>query len=248
VLVLADFELLGDVLTDHGGWALDLELDLLEPLDLVSVQHPGQLAFGFVLKLLHRLAHQLPALGLGGVASLLSLELGSLLLLVGVDLGLAGKDPRLVAAIVQGSGQGIAGSRAAGIDVGIDLRTLLRLALGFLCCLGLGQVGLLANLLHHIAPLVALVVGDALDHGLLAVGQLELFLDGVVAGEHDQVATGASGATPSARSSRPAARSPSALPATARTAGTPRRRLCLGVDGHGRHCNNQGRDESDSDA
>ena len=199
MLILVDLELLGDVLAEHGGWSLDLELDLLEPLDLGLVKNLGQVTFGFLLEFPHRLAHDLEALGLHGVGRLLSLELGRLLLHGGIDL--APLDPPavdlgLITPVVQGPGQGIAGSRAASIDGGINLPFLQRLGLCLLGRLRLGHVGLLAKLLEYLAPLLVLVVGDLLDLRFLAIGQLELFRHGVVAGQRDQVAAGAAGSTP----------------------------------------------------
>ena len=86
VLLLGDFELLGNILTKYRGRSLDLELDLLEPLHLGLVQGFGQFTFRLVLKLLHCLAHHLAALGLHGVSRPSALELCGLLLQARIDL------------------------------------------------------------------------------------------------------------------------------------------------------------------
>ena len=57
LLFLVHLELLGDIVSKHSGWPLDLELDLLESLDLILVQNLGQFTFGCLLEFLHRLAN-----------------------------------------------------------------------------------------------------------------------------------------------------------------------------------------------
>ena len=69
-----------------------------------------------------------------------------------------------------------------------------RLSLGLLDRLVLGGVGLLAQVLEDLAPLRVRIVGDLLDECFLAVGQLELGLDGLIVGQHHQVSTWAAGA------------------------------------------------------
>ena len=54
-------------------------------------------------------------------------------------------------------------------------------------------------MLEYLAPLLVLVVRDLLDLRFLAIGQLELFLYGVVAGKRDQIAAGSARPGPPGR-------------------------------------------------
>ena len=91
------------------------------------------------------------------------------------------------------------------------------------------------------------IVGDLLDECFLAVGQLELVLDGLIVGQHHQVAAGAAeaGATEAPSAGTTTLTAPAA-PAAATTA-----RLLLSARSESQSCkrNNQPRhDKSDSDA
>jgi hypothetical protein len=98
VLIFAEFQLLGHVVAKHGGRTFDLELDFPEPLHLVPVENSGEIVFGRLLELFHRLAHHLPSLGLDIIGGHLALLQCCLLLHGGIDLNLAAVDLRSITA------------------------------------------------------------------------------------------------------------------------------------------------------
>ncbi len=236
VLFVGDLEPFDHIFAKYGSRALNLELNLLEPLDLGFVQSSGELVFKLILKLLHRLAHHLPALGLHGVGRLPSLEPGDLLLYGRVDLTALNPPPidlGLVAPAVEGTGKCIAGSRSACVDVGVNLRLLQCAGLSLLGRLVAKRLHLLAHLVHHLAAFCVLIVGELLDFRLLTIGQLELFGNGLIAGQCDETASGSSSRAAKAPGT---ARAASALPATTPTpsAASAGRGLRLRVDRRGR--------------